>query len=223
MTLAQEIARFAWFHSIDFGNGLIAKGQIPLAVLKVQADLYFPPVLTGKSVLDIGAFDGYNSFEAYSRNARRVLATDHFAWAQGETREAFDFARVRLAPAVEALDIDVPDLSPERIGTFDIVLFAGVLYHLRDPLQALERIARLVEDTLIVETHLDAQDVNRPAMIFYPGSELNGDPTNWWGPNASCVTAMLHDVGFATVTHTPHPVCGPVRGIFHGRRKRHQT
>lgn len=169
-------------------------------------------------MLDIGAFDGFNSFEAAQRGARAVLATDHYAWSQGETRQAFEFARNRLAPQVGALDIDVPDLSPQTVGTFDIVLFAGVFYHLRNPFQALEKIAALVKETLIVETHLDALEIDRPAMIFYPGRELNNDPTNWWGPNAPCVALMLRDIGFAQVLHTNHPVCGSGRGIFHGRR-----
>lgn len=216
--LEEQVARFAWFHSIDFGNGVVSKGQIPLEVLQAQAALYFPESLAGKTVLDIGAFDGFNSFEALRRGARRVLATDHFAWAQAQIREAFEYARSRLAPQVEVLDIDVPDLTPARVGTFDIVLFAGVLYHLRNPFQALERIAKLTTEILIVETHLDALALDQPAMIFYPGAELNGDPTNWWGPNAACVAAMLRDIGFRSVVHTQHPSCGAGRGIFHASR-----
>lgn len=116
------------------------------------------------------------------------------------------------------MDIDVTNLVPASVGVFDIVLFAGVLYHLRHPFQALEQVARLASKTLIVETHLDAQDLNRPAMIFYPGKELNGDRSNWWGPNCECVLAMLRDIGFKNVVHTVHPVCGPARGIFHAQR-----
>jgi tRNA (mo5U34)-methyltransferase len=217
-SLQAEVDRYAWFHSIDFGDGIVSKGQIPLEVLQAQAEIYFPESLAGKTVLDIGAFDGWNSFEAMRRGARRVLATDHFAWSQGETREAFEFARARLAPRVEALDLDVPELTPAKIGTYDIVLFAGVLYHLRNPFLALETISKLVKETLIVETHCDALDISKPAMIFYPGDTLNGDVTNWWGPNSQCVSAMLREIGFATVTHTPHPTCGWGRGIFHARR-----
>jgi hypothetical protein len=67
------------------------------------------------------------------------------------------------------------------------MLFAGVLYHLRHPLFELERVAKLVSSELIVEMHLDAMDYDRPAMVFYPGAELNSDDTNWWGPNRACV------------------------------------
>jgi tRNA (mo5U34)-methyltransferase len=82
----------------------------------------------------------------------------------------------------------------------------------------LERIAPLATETLIVETHLDAMEIERPAMVMYPGTELNDDPTNWWGPNPACVTGMLRDVGFARVDFQPNPNHPANRGIFHGRR-----
>ena len=98
---------------------------------------------------------------------------------------------------------DVLDLDAARLGTFDVVLFLGVLYHMRHPLLALERVAPLVENLLIVETHADLHDMSAPAMRFYPGDEINHDPTNWWGPNAACLQAMLLDVGFAHVKLSP--------------------
>lgn len=116
------------------------------------------------------------------------------------------------------MDIDLPGLSVESVGRFDIVLFCGVFYHLRHPLLTLERIAPLVNETLIVETHMDALDEARPAMIFYPNAELANDPTNWWGPNPVLVTAMLKDVGFPRVEYTQHPMYAQ-RGIFHAHRR----
>jgi tRNA (mo5U34)-methyltransferase len=133
-------------------------------------------------------------------------------------RESFETARSLLAPDLEDKIIDIPDLSQQTVGTFDIVLFSGVFYHLRHPLLILERIAPLATETLIVETHLDALELERPAMVMYPEAELNNDPTNWWGPNPSCVIAMLRDVGFAHVDFQPNPNHAANRGIFHGRR-----
>jgi tRNA (mo5U34)-methyltransferase len=112
------------------------------------------------------------------------------------------------------MDIDVFDLTPQAVGTFDVVLFSGVLYHMRHPFLAIERIAPLATEVLVLETHLDALNVDRPAMVFYPTTELNNDPTNWWGPNPACVEAMLSDIGFRTVTYQPHPIHAPTRGIF---------
>lgn len=218
-TLLDRISALQWFHQIDFGNGIVSPGLIAIEKLRKQADVYFGGGIQGKSVLDIGCWDGYFSIEAVSRGAARVLATDQFAWSEScwGSREAFELARAHLAPAIEVMDADLADLTVERVGTFDVVLFAGVLYHLRHPLLALERLVPLAKELLILETHLDARWQNRPAMIFYPNRELDGDPTNWWGPNRACVEAMLRDVGFSEIRYTRHPV-NRRRGIFHATR-----
>jgi tRNA (mo5U34)-methyltransferase len=173
----------------------------------------------GKTVLDIGCWDGFNSFEASKRGASRVLAADHFAWSdQGwGNRRSFEIARANIAPNVEVMDIDLPDMTPEQLGTFDVVLFAGIFYHLRHPLIGIEQASKLSKDWLIVETAMDAADCDRPAMIFYPGKELGNDPSNWWGPNRLCVEAMLRDQGFSRVEFFQHPA-GSTRGIFRASR-----
>jgi tRNA (mo5U34)-methyltransferase len=220
--LAAAVMALPWHHQIDFGNGLLAPGNTKLPVLRAQSRVYFGGgIVRGKTFLDVGCWDGFNSFEAARLGASRVLATDHFAWSSAcwGDRRGFELARSQLAPSVEVMDIDIPDLTEERVGRFDVVLFAGVLYHLRHPFAAIERIASLATEWLIVETHLDAADVPRPAMIFYPNAELANDPTNWWGPNPACVEAMLRDVGFDHVESVPHPLYGN-RGIFRARRSR---
>lgn len=218
--LQAEVDGFSWHHEIDFGGGVRSKGNTKNEILQRQADVYFlGDCIKGKTFLDIGCWDGFNSFEAYRRSASRVLATDHFAWSEkcwGQ-RGAFELARKHIAPSVEVLEIDIPDLNQDRIGTFDVVLFAGVFYHLRHPFAVLEQISLLARDWLIVETHIDGEDIDRPAMVFYPGSELANDPTNWWGPNKLAVEAMLRDVGFANVETYAHP-CYPNRAIFRARR-----
>lgn len=218
-SLEAQIASLPWWHSIDFGKGVVSPGMAPLDGLRYQADVYFAHGVDALSVIDVGCWDGFNSFEAKRRGARRVLATDHFAWSDEcwGSREAFDLAREHVAPAVEVLDIDLHELSVEAVGMFDVVLFLGVLYHLKDPFGVIERVSSLAGRRIVVETHLDALDVDRPAMILYPNSELNGDPTNWWGPNPASVISMLRTVGFQQVEYTPNPVY-PGRGIFHGHR-----
>ena len=217
--LRERVNALRWFHQIDFGDGIVSPGVTAIGQLRKQADIYFGDNLGGKSVLDIGCWDGYYSIEAVRRGAGRVLATDHFAWSEQcwGMRESFELARKHLAPAIEVTDVDVADLTVERVGTFDIVLFSGVLYHMRHPLLMLERVAPLAKEKLILETHLDARWQIRPAMIFYPGRELGNDPTNWWGPNKACVEAMLRDVGFPEVRYTRHPAIRS-RGIFHATR-----
>lgn len=216
--LLSQIQALPWFHSIDLGNGMVTPGRARLADLNAIAEVVFDEPLAGKAILDIGCYDGFYSFEAHRRGAKRVVAVDHFMWqVDPRCRKTFELARSIIAPQMEMYDLDFPHLLPEKLGKFDIVLFCGIFYHLRHPFQMLEQLSRLAEDTFIVETHLDAVESERPAMTFYPGSELNGDPTNWWGPNRPCVEAMLRDLGFLNVTYQPNPA-HPRRGIFHARR-----
>jgi tRNA (mo5U34)-methyltransferase len=175
------------------------------------------------TVLDIGAWDGFFSFECERRGAARVVAADYYSW-QGSgwgTKAGFTLAREALGSRVEDIDIDVMDLSPSRVGVFDVVLFLGVLYHLRHPFLALERIAPLARRQLIVETVIDMVGFARPAMALYPTRELNNDPTNWWAPNIPAMRAMLESVGFAcvqTVTSTRGPMYRAARAAYHQLR-----
>ena len=218
----RRVDALPWFHQMNLGNGVMSPGATPLEVLEAAADVYFKDGLAGRSMIDIGCWDGFFSFEAKRRGAARVLATDHFAWSDEcwGSRQSFDLAQEVLGADLEVRDIDISDLTPESVGTFDLVLLSGVLYHLRHPFLDLERVSKICDQTLVVETHLDALDVSRPAMVFYPTDELAGDATNWWGPNAACVTAMLHDVGFerVEVTPHPHPPHADTRAIFHAYR-----
>jgi tRNA (mo5U34)-methyltransferase len=108
-------------------------------------------------------------------------------------------ARRTLNSKVEDRDIDVMELSAEAVGRFDVVLFLGVLYHLRHPLLALERVASVTADHLIMDTRTDMLFHAAPAIAFYPGSELEADATNWCGPNLPALTSMLRSVGFERV------------------------
>lgn len=197
--MAEEISRIKWFHSIDLGHGLVTKGVIDVARSLRQYQL--PEDLTGKTFLDIGAWDGAFSFAAERRGARRVLATDWFIWkGMGwGSKQGFETARRALHSKVEDLTIDVYDISPELIGKWDVVLFAGVLYHLQDPLRALQRVAGVTGELLILETAIDFRSCRRPAIAFYPGRELNDDPTNWCAPNLGALKGMLRACGFREI------------------------
>jgi tRNA (mo5U34)-methyltransferase len=202
--LHPRIAAHRWYHTIDLGGGRITRGTDDTPYRLQQLDL--PPSLAGKTVLDIGAWDGFFSFEAERRGAARVVAADYYSWhgSGWGTKEGFRIAREALGSRVEDVDIDVMDLSPERVGTFDVVLFLGVLYHLKHPLLALERVASVCRDWLILETVVDLVGIDRPAIAFYPDRELNNDPTNWCGPNHAAMHAMLRTVGFSrSTTITP--------------------
>jgi len=215
--LRRQVEALKWFHQIDFGNGLISPGTIERSKIEQCSNIVFSRVnVSGKSVLDIGCWDGAYSIEAMQRGASRVLATDHWVWHNGYDRTCFDLARAHLAPSIEAMDVDVADLSAERLGRFDVVLFMGVFYHLRHPFQTLERVAKLARECLVVESRLVQTLTRRPMMRFYPRSELDGDPTNWWAPNRACVEATLRDLGFRRIMFTRWRFWR--RGIFHAFR-----
>lgn len=219
--LQRSVEALRWYHTIDLGQGVVTPGvdDTPGRLVRLR----LPDTLAGRSVLDIGAWDGFFSFESEKRGASRVVAADHYAWhgqgwGTGQGKAGFDLARTVLDSRVEDVDVDVLDLTPERVGLFDVTLFLGVLYHVPNPLLALERVAAVTKRLLILETVVDMVGIGRPAAAFYPGRELNGDPTNWWGPNPAAVVGMLEAVGFdrvETITPTPALPFRAARAVYH--------
>jgi tRNA (mo5U34)-methyltransferase len=196
--LADEINDINWWHRIDLGNGITTPGKDDSVTKLDQVKL--PTSLHGMSVLDIGAWDGYFSYECERRGAKRVVALDKFVWNRPEIgKRGFELARRVLRSKVEDVELEVVDISPERLGTFDLVLFLGVLYHMPHPLLALEKVASVAAKQLILETHVDLNEFDRPALAFYPGEELAGDASNWFGPNRAAVETMLRVVGFRRI------------------------
>jgi tRNA (mo5U34)-methyltransferase len=196
-----------WFHSHAFPDGEVTRGEKPVEVLQKEAEVVFRHGVAGKSVLDIGAWDGWFSFEAERRGAARVLAADHFCWSGpgwGDKR-GFDHAHARYGSKVESRDMSVEALSPKALGVFDTVLFLGVLYHLKDPLSALERVASVTGETLVVETVTAFDPFPWKVAGYFEGDEYNGDATNFWAPNRRCLEAMLRDVGFSRVETVRNP------------------
>jgi tRNA (mo5U34)-methyltransferase len=197
--LRARVEELSWYHVMELPGGVVTPGvddpRDRLALLELPEDM------SGLTVLDVGAWDGFFSFECERRGAERVVAADWFAWhqaARGDKR-SFELARQALGSGVEDVELRVEELGPDRVGTFDLVLFVGVLYHVRDPLRALEAVASVTRGTLVLETHVDLTLRRRPAAAFYPGTELAGDHTNWWGPNPAAVEGMLHAVGMDKV------------------------
>jgi tRNA (mo5U34)-methyltransferase len=191
----------------DFGHGLVTRPpHVQRRFRRRLRLLQIPEDLSGKTVLDIGAWDGYFSFEFERRGAKRVLAIDSFAWdprPQGFPRglECFLLARDLLGSKVEHLRLDVHDLCPEAVGTFDLVFCAGVLYHMRHPLLAIEKIRSVTAGQLILETHQLVPAVHErvPMIRFFPGDEeavvRNNSPGGF--PTRAWVADALSSAGFA--------------------------
>jgi tRNA (mo5U34)-methyltransferase len=213
-----------WFHSFDLPDGESIKGYKSEAILRREAAAILPDDLTSKSVLDIGAWDGYFSFEAERRGAADVLATDHFCWSGPGwgTKDGFDFIHSRLGSKVRSFDVEPLGLTPEKFGQFDVVLFLGVLYHVTDIYRHLEAAAAMCRDHLVVETETTMINTKAPLARFIQSHELGGDPTNFWAPNPALVRLLLERLGFSridvTIAGKPHAVSWLPRADLKTRR-----
>lgn len=194
-----------WSHHIEVGYGIVTPGHLqgsrhPSGQKNYLRHLQLPDNLFGKSVLDIGAWDGFFSFEAEKRGASQVLAIDNFYRdkLKNTGNQGFEIAKEILKSNVEFKKASVYSLSPEKFGMFDIVLFLGVFYHLKHPLLALEKIFSVTKEILIMETHYDPYrgSKNTPLAVFYEKDEIHNDPTTWWGFNEAGLLAALRSAGF---------------------------
>jgi tRNA (mo5U34)-methyltransferase len=220
-----------WWHSIDLGEGVVTPGYHSLETMDALLAEVHLPDLHGKSVLDVGAWDGFYSFEALRRGARRVVALDHYVWSldldaqqrywrecreQGKVpepyheipalwqpdrllgKQGFDAANRALGDQVDSVVGDFMDIDLEALGTFDVVLFLGVLYHLEDPFEAIKRLAQIATEVAIISTQaIEVPGFERHAMCeFFESSELGADVSNWWAPNKRALTGMCRAAGF---------------------------
>ena len=202
LELQSRVDALRWYHTIDLGQGVVTKGVDNSAERLSRLD--FPKDLSGRSVLDIGAWDGFFSFEA-ERGTRRASSrpiTTRGTASDGEPETGKLDSSWRATFWDRAFRTLMPTswiCLPRRSARSTSCLFLGVLYHVPNPLLALERVASVTGDLLVLETVVDMVGVRRPAAAFYPGRELNNDPTNWWGPNHAAVEGMLRSVGFDRV------------------------
>jgi len=193
-----------WFHRIDLGNGVVTPGWSDPLKEKLP---YFGLAddLTGLRVLDIGCAEGFFSFEAERRGAAEIVSIDF----DPECIKRFGICADALGSKVTHPQVGgVYDLDPETMGTFDLVMFFGLLYHLRHPLLAVEKVAAMTSGTLLMHSwtmemrgHPDV-----PLARFRPDGVLSGppsarihDPTVYWEPNAACMKDMLSHVGMVNI------------------------
>jgi len=212
-----------WFHNIDLKGVKTAPNHFLGDYPSIKWSNFrnsIPADLTGMSVLDIGCNAGFYSIEMKKRGARRVVAID--------SDEDY-LKQGRFAAAVNDVEIDFHKMSvyevPQLQERFDLVIFMGVLYHLRHPLLALDLLHDHVTRDLLVfqsmqrgskevypiegnypfwQTDIFDQD-SFPRMHFIE-HHYAGDCTNWWIPNRSCVEAMLRSSGFDILDHPEEEV-----------------
>ena len=192
-----QLHTLGWYHSIELPGGEVIQGLQSIELLKTRLSQFpVPADLRGKRVLDIGAWDGWFSFEMERRGAQ-VVALD------ATRNPKLLLARDLLNSKIEYVNADISRISARDLGHFDIVLFLGVLYHLKHPLLALENICEMTDEMACLESYVidDGRDLSAPPILeFYEGTELRGQFDNWCGPNTSCFLAMARAAGFASVT-----------------------
>ncbi len=195
----EEFHRLGWYHSYRFADGSEFLGVLPVEVSEFRYSKFpIPDNLTGKRVLDIGAWDGWFSFEA-ERHGAEVTAIDMV--------EVSNFRKVhrKLGSRVTYRELDLFEIPQAGLGKFDYVFFLGVLYHTKYPLLALELVCGLTEDIAIVESYVTDAETweghrdDLPSLEFYEAEELGGQLDNWFGPTVGCLMAMSRAAGFARV------------------------
>jgi tRNA (mo5U34)-methyltransferase len=226
-----EIAALApWFHNLHLPGGVETAPDHPLGDFPAfkwrELAPALPPDLSGWRALDIGCNAGFYTFELAKRGAD-VLGIDSDERYLVQARWAA--AKLGVEQNVEFRRLGVYDLG--RLGeSFDLVLFMGVLYHLRHPLLALDIVAAKARRVVVLQTLTMPGDDDEPApgdlpihardALLAPGwpkmafleQQLAGDPTNWWAPNHACVEAMARSAGLEVVARPGHEiyVCRPL-------------
>lgn len=228
--LGHQIARLGpWFHNLHLPSGERTAPEHPLgdfpACKWAQIEASIPADLSGWTALDIGCNAGFYAFELARRGAK-VTGIDHDERYLRQARWAA--AQFGMENAVAFRRTSVYDLGREP-GAYDLVLFMGVLYHLRYPLLGLDIVASKARRLMIFQTLTmpgqEAMETPRdmaieerkrmlkpgwPRMAFIE-KRVAGDPTNWWAPNHACCEAMLRSSGMRVVGRPGHEiyVCEP--------------
>ena len=229
-----------WYHKIELPHGVVTPGWAPLL-----ASVYgIPERLDGMRVLDVGAWDGYWTFEALKRGAAQVVAIDDFSDYLGHLDEdarkkwgPFDTCRDILGFSKEQcqrLTMNVYEVDEQKLGRFDVVFFFGTLYHLRYPLLALDRLSSVCRSEIYVESAIlddfspyrGGLDHGYPGqqmvMEFYPNTEYGKNDSNWWVPTLHCLENMVSAAGFPQskswkLQQNPTQV-GHCRGFVYGKK-----
>lgn len=216
----------SWWHSIDLGDGVVTPGyKTPELLARELQAIDMPEDLTGRCVLDIGTWDGFYAFEAERRGARRVVVVDHFVWAgdaaplpSGEWdperlpgKRGFDLAHETLQSSVDTVVADFMTMDTDALGIFDVVLYLGVLYHMKEPLTCLERLRRVTKEVAVIETeavHFEGLD-HEALLKFHAGSSLRIDFGNWYVPTIEALHNLCRAAGFSEVRTVVGPPPAP--------------
>jgi 2-polyprenyl-3-methyl-5-hydroxy-6-metoxy-1,4-benzoquinol methylase len=198
-TAIEEVARLQWFHSIDFGSfassGRFRPGTPQNTTLYGAFELLQAMDLSAASVMDIGTYDGIVAFGSHRLGARRVVGVD------SHRNPGFLLARrlLGLEDKVEyAPGLQIRDLGRHFAGQrFDVIVCAGVIYHMLMPMQAFTETRKLLADGgfLVMETPFEAGSAE--ALLYFNGTAHKVDePFTYFVPTRSALTGMAQLAGY---------------------------
>ena len=190
----KDMNEIAWWHIVPLGDGRVTPGKSDVS--RLEDDFLFTETeFEGKSVLDIGAWDGYWSFRAEQRGASRVVALDDPGLRWGGM-DGFEFLHDHFRSKVEFVRGTIFKPLEEK---FDVVLCYGVLYHVNDPLTAAINAFQMSRDTVVIEGLIfDAPD---PVLLLLEPGSVNNDPTNLYMASSGWVNTVAKLNGFKLVKH----------------------
>jgi tRNA (mo5U34)-methyltransferase len=205
-------SRPVWYHTMEIAPGVVTPGWFDLRGI---VDRMPWPDVRGKRCLDVGPYDGFLSFELERRGAAEVVATDishpaEWDWpllmrdrghkvlaeiAGTDPGAGLRIARDAMGSSVERVEVSVYDLTPERVGMFDVVVCGSLLLHLRDPIRGLEAIHGVCR-----EAFLSAEQLSAGLSLLSRRRPLarnrGGVRCQWWIPNVAAHRLMVESAGF---------------------------
>lgn len=228
--LQEEVDSFAWYHSIDLGHGVVTKGQSVMAEMVTEAQLpdfrgcsvldigawdgYYSFLAERRGASRVVALDHYAwgvDFSARTEYWNECFArgslpdqsrdTTDFWRADLPGRRGFELAHRVLQSRVEPIVADFASIDTATLGTFDIVLYLGVLYHMKEPLTCLERLREVTRGIAVIETEAAQVPGNagRSLLELHAGGDLNADFGNWYVPTVEALCALVRASGFSRV------------------------
>jgi tRNA (mo5U34)-methyltransferase len=208
----RRVDELDWYHTFELPGGIVTPGYYDLRTIAAKLPM---PELAGKRCLDVASADGFWAFEMKRRGAAEVVSVDlavttkqdwqgpnsragHRATSAGRAAAAFAVVRAATGLDVERVDASVYDISPDMLGTFDVVLMGNILLHLSDPARALRAVHSVTDGTFVSFEEISVlMTLLRPRT---PSGQLwHLDEPRWWTPNVAGHRRLVRAAGFEIV------------------------
>ena len=207
--LRRRVDELDWYHTFELPGGIVTPGFYDHRSVAAKLPM---PDLEGMRCLDMASADGFWAFEMKRRGAAEVVSVDlsdttrqdwqgadagavHRSTSTGRAAAAFGLVRAATGLAVERIDASVYDITPEQVGTFDVVFMGNILLHLSDPARALRAAHSVTTGTFVSFEEISLlMTVLRPRT---PSGQLwHLDEPRWWTPNIAGHRRLVRAAGF---------------------------